>query len=257
MPENASSIVVAAIDELEVAARFTQSAEELIFRYPKEALRFDGIDAAASKVRDEARGFKNNYDSQAVLRGLLVQACAAFELYIRKAIESVLEYHESKGDPIPEAVGKNNLYFTGRGFCLVHDGVGDRKLNFDEMALNISTCYSESEQTKLNKSAFTSFLGQCTHYSVEKAFKKIDIKDIWVDVARQTDIQKALGAKAQKETAKLIEERMKEYLKIRNGIAHGEEGFETVTFDKLMDVISFYRSLIASIEKVITKNFAN
>ena len=35
------------------------------------------------------------------------------------------------------------------------------------------------------------------------------------------------------------------------------EGFESVTFDKLMDVISFYRSLIASIEKVIRKRFAN
>jgi len=220
-------------------------------------LRFDGIDAAAGKVRDEARGLKDKYDKQAVLRGLLVQACAAFELYIRKAVESVLEYHEDNGDPIPEAVAKNNLYFTGRGFCLVHDGVGDRNLNFDEMALNISTCYSEEKHTILNKSAFTSFLGQCTHYSVEKTFKKIDIKDIWGEVARQKEIQKVLSAKAQKETAKLIEERMKEYLKIRNGIAHGDEGFESVTFDKFMDVLSFYRSLISSIEKVIRKRFAN
>lgn len=257
MPENTSSAVVVAINELELALRFAKSAESLIFRHAKEALRFDGIGDAATRVRNEVLGLKTKYDNQVVLRGLFVQTCAAFELYIRKAIESVLEQYESVGDPIPDAVEKSNLFFTGKSFCLVHDGLGERKLNFDEMALNISTCYTEGEVTKLNKSAFTAFLGQCSYYGVEKAFRGVDIKEIWMKVARQKEIQKALGAKGQKETAKLIEERMKEYLKIRNGIAHGTEGFKAVTFDKTMEVISFYRSLVASFEKVIEKQFAN
>ena len=241
------------MDELEHTANFLRFAEEIVLKHPNEYLRYESLSDRARKVCSDARALKEKHDNQTVLRGLIVQSNALFEQYIRKAVEDVLHWHENNGQVLPVAVKNSNLYFTGRGFCLVYDGVGERKLDFQEMARNIATCFTDDQETKLNKAAASAFVGQCTHQSIDATFNKVDIRDIWTAVSREKEIRGVLGAKAQKETEKLIEERLKMYLRMRNGIAHGAEGFESVSYEECFEALGFYRALIVSFDSCIRK----
>lgn len=242
----ALTIAENALSEIVTAATFARQAKKLIVDHPKESIRIETEDAEVKAIIDEAFKARREFEEDTVFRGLYIQIGGIFEEFLRNIMVFALtrlEDQTPKYLELPEKVRNQNIYITGRAFCQIYEGISGRKIDFEELAKNIGGCFVGNGDFKLNKHAFTLFVGNCTPDHIEKLLESVGIGDIWNRLAKDKGIRAALGTAKTTETRKEILETISTYVKTRNGITHRGELSRSIDYGELIDLARFYESL--------------
>jgi hypothetical protein len=214
---------LAAIEDLRAACMLSASSESLVKKYASEVFHFDRYgDEVGAAVRQVLK--HRTADTVWVYRGLFVQTCTIFEEFIRDVLEACAEGIENKYknyDTVPLEIRNNHLSLTGRVFSKIHEGISGRPVDYDTLTKKVGTCYAGTQRYYLNSVVFSIFVANCTTNAVSKFLRKVGYKDdIWLEIAKINSVQRTLGAKAAKETEKLLIEYIDSMVEKRNKIVH-------------------------------------
>lgn len=247
---------LAAIEDLRAACMLSASSESLVKKYASEVFHFDRYgEEVGAAVRQALK--HRAADTVWVYRGLFVQTCTIFEEFIRDILEACAEGIENKYrnyDAVPEEIRHNHLSLTGRVFSKIHEGLSGRPVDYDTLTKKVGTCYAGTEKYHLNSVVFSIFVANCTTEAVSKFLRKVGYKDdIWLEIAKISNIQKTLGARAAKETEKLLIEHINSMVDKRNKIVHAYGA--SANSGDVMRACDIYSGIIDEVAKIAESKF--
>ena len=191
--------------------------------------------------------------TEGIFGALLVRLLAAFERFIRRRIAERVVAQASgakKYDDLPEQLRKRHLVLSGRALGML-DYVPDH-LSVDPEALldGLATCRAGATTFSLNSRAFEIAVSGPTPEGVTKALESVGVEG-WTDkVGALPSVAAAVETKATKvrETAKKVEERLRQLSRWRNNLAHAGDAEITVDEDLLRKQLTFLRALGEAID---------
>jgi hypothetical protein len=211
---------------------------------------------AAGEVTRLAQSFMNSKESrpEGVYGPLLVRLLGAFERYIRKSVDFVLEARSAcvtDYEQLPDALQSRHIRLTGRTLANIDEPRDHLLLDVGSLIDNLSSCKPGRSDFKLNTIAFTSAIVGAGPSVLEKALASVDIDGWWDAVGRNDVLMRYLGTKGPRQTGERSKERLRELSRWRNQLAHGSDEELAVSEAQLQDAIDFIRTFTASLDNVI------
>jgi hypothetical protein len=246
-----------ALDDLSSNLDFIQAASHLRPRL-KDMLHWQLMDGGAKTL---ATTFLRQTGSQesVLYRGMVVSLSGAFEQFVRRIIRDGILILSGTGvsyDSLDEAIKKENFYRSGIALGTVHEPLDYLELDYESLAKNLGTCFGGSAQATLNAEAFAIFLPIVSPKNLADAFRRIGVNINWDQFGAVAAMQKALGKKGSRETAKAVEEYLQRFGQMRNKIAHTGSSGIVVTESDFEQLLSFFRIFGRAMAQVVESDLA-
>lgn len=171
--DKAKSTADAYFDELRATAEIRKAYHDIIVL---NAPALYGAFANDPKMRERmgaALKLKTT-DESALLKGLLVQAVAVFEEFIRLVVSSAVDSKVKSSDKysgLNEALRNGFLVHSGRVLtCFGSGSVNGVQYDFSKLTESLAMCLADKEGYFLEPRVFTVLMGNCTPRSAQEAF---------------------------------------------------------------------------------------
>jgi len=185
-------------------------------------------------------------------RGMVVVISGAFEHAVRRILEEAISAYSSTRRgfaSIPQHIRDQNMIRTGRALTRFREPLDHAPLDHQSLVERLASCKPDAEAFHLNPEVFSCCVSSITPGHLEEIFEWIDTKLNWDDFGRNGDFEKLLGTTGAKATGKGVEERLRQFTKLRNNIAHAGGGNLRVTDDEVDIFIRFFRILVSCISE--------
>ncbi len=241
-----------AIDELTSNLEFVRVAKQLRPRLG-DMLEWQRLNGESKKLATSFMG-QRSMEESLFYKGMVVSLAGAFEHFIRRTLRDcilAINRARQKYDTLHEHIQKENIFRTGIALQTVFDPPDYLDLNYELLARNIGTCFSGSERVVLNADAFSIFVSIISPDKLTDALKRIGVKISWDDLGRTHEIRKVLEKDNTRETAKALQESLRNFARTRNKIAHSGSGGIVVTETDLEQLLRLFRTFAVALTSVI------
>lgn len=239
----------AAIAEIHDAVLLITTRQQILAN-ALQLFNYENQNSYTKSVRERFFATKK-ISADSIYRGLFIQLGSVFEHFVRRCMEEVLDVYIKKAEKfedLPESIISKNMFYSGIALQTIHEGISGRRLNYEEIARKLGTCFKGNEKFEINKNCFTLFIGNCTSKHVKDLFSSVNVNGhIWAEIGKQKFLQTYFGTRGAKETEKLTISALDEYIRIRNGIVHRGELYKTVTENDTIERSNFFVALCRSI----------
>lgn len=233
------------LEELVATLNFISLASSL---RPRIGKTLDwGQESVAPELFRNLRSFMDLRDDYlpVIYGALLVRIAAAFEMFLRKLVEAIVESAQRKYprfEDVPEVLREASIRFTG--FALFQKSSPRDHLAFDYSVLieNLATCRPGQSSVRLNPTVFSAGIQGGKPEAIEKALRSVCIEDWWDHVCADRELQSALGAKKSREAKALLVDELENLWRRRNILAHGGVNSAAPTEQELRKLISVIRT---------------
>lgn len=224
--DKAKSTADAYFDELRATAEIRKVYHDIIVL---NAQVLYGAFANDSKMRERigaALKLKTT-DESALLKGLLVQAVAVFEEFIRQVVSSAIDRKvKSSGKYSELNEGLRNGFLVHSGRVLTYYGSGSVngvQYDFSKLTESLAMCLADEAGYFLEARVFTVLMGNCTPDRLKKLFEVIGLPQPFsAEFGECPELKKVTGEAGKVQAAKKSEVRLSQLIKLRNDIAHGD-----------------------------------
>lgn len=255
--ETALSVAKASIDEILAGSRFASVSIDVIHKYGSEVFDIQRYRVELKSLIEQARKIDTS-GVDAIQRGLYIQIGSVFETFFKAYAETVIVRQESatRYELLPIALRKSNVYYTGRVFTKIHEGVSGRLVDFDMYSRNIGTCLPQSEKFKINAEAFTMFVGNCTPDIIDKLMKDCGFTGFtWDEVAKGGNLATLLKESSHRKAGKLARDKVANYLERRNALVHQGAQHQTVSTSDVTETGTFFLALVTAFYDFAKRKF--
>jgi hypothetical protein len=231
-----------ALDDFTGNLEFIRAAKQLRPRL-KDMLSWATMDGEAKKLATTFMRQRNAEES-VLYRGMVVSLSGAFEQFVRRVLrDSVIAVNVTGAnyDRVHEGIRRQNVYRTGLALQTIFEPLDYLELDYEVLAKNLGTCFLGSERPVLNADAFAIFLSIVSPDKLVDALARIGIKMDWDELGSMQPIQKALEKDSTRETAKALQETLKQFGRTRNKVAHSGSGGVVVSDSDLEQLLRLFR----------------
>jgi hypothetical protein len=250
--DRAHSAFKARLAEVAANAAIRENYRNLFIRRT-DLYSYNSMPAELKTELDRAMALKNT-EASTLYRGLILEANAAFELFVRQIIEAAALEVAKKVDRYSELDKKirdGHALNSAAVLSKLHDGeVNGNKYDFDNLQSNLGLCFSDSVKFALNTDVFAIFIGTYSPDKIKKVFEVFGIGPPFDDATgRNAAIKKWAKGAGTREARKLAQEFLENQIKTRNLIAHGSHSL-AVLASEVTDSVDFFTALAdAFVEK--------
>ena len=89
---------------------------------------------------------------------------------------------------------------------------------------------------------------------LSEGLRRIGIDLKWDDLGRSVDVQKALRTSGTRETAKQVQNFLKDAIRRRHNIVHKSDSAEQLTEAQVSDAIATFRALAKSLVEIVARD---
>lgn len=233
----------AALDELKSRLEEIEADASFVVLAAKLRPRLGGVmnwEGEREVVQLSQSFIKQRVRVEGLTAGLLVRAMAAFERYLRKIVEEVIDnVAVGKFDEVPLAIRERNLVLTGRLLAAYGTEKDFQKFNYEEIVDNLASCKMGAGDFRLNATAFSFGVVGSGPDHVERALKNLELEAWWDSVGGTHQMQALLGTRKARETGVKAKEKLKELSRWRNHIAHGGDEEVSLSEELFKEAITF------------------
>lgn len=240
------------LGEISTDADFVAVAAQLRPRL-NGIVRWEGMSAEERNIVQSFLKIKESR-TEGLYGPLLVRLFAAFERYLRTLIVWTVDQHNSvagKYDDISPTMAQRNRLLTGRVLALAEF---PDHLMFDIPVLieNLATCKSGGAGSfRLNSIVFGSGIAGFSPKNLDTALESIDIDNYWDALGKDTKLTAILGTKGARQTGTEAKDKLKEFSRLRNHLAHGGDGIPAISETQLRDAITFIGAFSKALEDLV------
>lgn len=178
-------------------------------------------------------------------RGMIVVLCGAFEEFVRRLVQDAVARINEKAaafDDVPETVRIQNVHLTGRALLAAKDPPDHIAIDSTTLASGLSTCVSGAVEFKLNAEAFSLFITNLTPSHLDTVCRSFGVEIDWDFIGGLATFEALFGTTGARATGKQAAARLKQFVSLRNRIAHTGAGGITVSDMDVEDYIKFFRA---------------
>jgi hypothetical protein len=248
----------ASLDEVELYFQFAKAANQLRPRVG-QMVDIGGLDNTQKAL---LVGFmtQKEYTVEVGYSGLTVALAGSFEQFVRRLIRDGVQWINKqieKYEAITIPLLHQNLLRSGHALATVIDPPAEVVYDYETLCFNLGTCRKNGGQLMLNAEAFAVHLTNMTVPKIDDALERIGVKINWDVFGSDQAMQKVTGLKG-REGAKMTEEWLKDFMKVRNRIAHTGIGGAIVADADVVSAIAFFSAfapvLAATVEAAVKKS---
>lgn len=210
-------------------------------------------DKDLTKIATRFMGQKN-VSAEYIFSSLYLRILAAFERYIRQCVEQyVARVTKEYGsfEKTPSLITKRNISLTGNLLANIDTPNEHLQIDFEQLIKNLATCVTGGGELQLNAVAFSAPIVGCSPQTLSRAFERmLEIPTFWDRMGSNAPLQKLLGTKKPRETGALAEERLKEYWRRRNHLAHGGDDI-ALTSEEIILVAETIKTISSAIDDIV------
>jgi hypothetical protein len=246
-----------ALDDFTSNLEFIRSAARLRPRL-SEMLHWSAMDSDAKKLADTFLK-QGNAEERVLYRGMVVLLSGAFEQFVRRVIrDCVTSINKSvfKYDALDEKIQKQHVYRTGIALQTIHEPLDHLVLDYEGLGKNLGTCFNGSNDYSLNADAFTIFMSVISPKSLVDALDRLGLNINWDDLGRVQGLQDHFGKSDTRETAKAIQDFLKDFGRTRNKIAHTGNSGVVITESDFSQLLKMFRIFASAFSAVIESELA-
>lgn len=190
-------------------------------------------------------------DKSALLKGLLIQAVAIYEDFIREMVSCIvskLTSNATKYDDLSLKIKNGFITSTGRVLAFYGSGtVNGVKYDFNNLTDSLVSCLSSREGYYIDPRVFTILLGNCTSSRLTSLLNLLGVSDdIFEDIKSDNGLMKVFNETRKSQVVELSKNKLDDLINVRNDIAHGDLT-RSISGDELEDAISFLKALIRAL----------
>lgn len=174
-----------------------------------------------------------------VTNSLFISAISGFENFLRSLLSSIVKEVESYKE-IPRAIINKNLQLSGVALSVFYSPPSHIKLDYPQMARNLHTCFSETEEVRLNQE-ITGFIKSLLDLdNVFSFLSDCEIYINWDDFGRNEEIRALLNTVNPRDTGKSLKRQLKRYIEDRNRIAHTGLSSSDISMNELKESMKYF-----------------
>jgi hypothetical protein len=238
------------LEELQQTADVRDFFNDIIIkRHGELRQQFHHDTAALSRLSDAIK--LKSTSPNALYRGLFIQANSIFEIFVREFSSIVADNiasQASKYSQLPETFRHQHIALSGK--ILREINTGDltlHRVNFKNLTSALGKCFSDAEDFSLASEVFTLKIGNITPERLKDLFEQLALPHPFKPgVGNNGAIQKVLAEKSKQTAANLAEKKLKEIVKKRNLLVHGDSDLAIERSD-LNETFDFLKALISAL----------
>lgn len=238
------------LEELQQTADVRDFFNDIIIKRFGELRQHFRLDTAALARLSDAIKLKST-SPNALYRGLFIQANSIFEIFVREFSSIVADNiasQASRYSQLPEAFRHQHIALSGK--ILREINTGDltlHRVNFNNLTSALGKCFSDAENFSLASEVFTLKIGNITPERLKDLFEQLALPHPFrPGVGNNGAIQKVLGEKSKQTAANLAEKKLKEIVRKRNLLVHGDSDLAVERSD-LNETFDFLKALISAL----------
>jgi hypothetical protein len=253
-PQNSLRVFHAVIDDLAENLQFVDYSMRLRPRLG-EMIDWKSISGDPKELITRFLGSRD-VSERSFSAGFVVALSGAFEAFVSSLVRAAVAEWNACGDfdLIPQKIRDRHVYFTGRALSTIFEPLDHFQVDYHLFAKNLATCESNAKSFTMNVEAFSIFILNLTPKHLEDIMRYIDIPFNWDEVGAVTRLQQILGAKGTRETAKKAQDRLAEFIQLRNRIAHGGISSNNLTVADVLDYLEFFRVFSEKLSKIVVSS---
>jgi hypothetical protein len=241
-----------ALDEVARTLNFISSSAHLRPRL--------GSVVAWNGIKPEEKQMVQNFIQQKdvelgiVYRGFVILLAGNFEHFVRRLLhDAVSELNKltSKYEDLHATIRLHNVYRSGQALATAAEPIDHFPVDYANVAKNLATCLSGSDQYILNAEAFTIHIMNTTPKNFIDAFRRVGISIEWNDLGQVKALRDALEKKDTAETANSTESFLRDFIRLRNRIAHTGTSGASITESEITQYMKVLRGFTVAVAQVV------
>jgi hypothetical protein len=242
-----------ALDEAMTALQFVSSSDYLRPRL--------GNVVAWNDLNAESRGMVQRFIQQKdvelgiVYRGFVILLAGNLEQIVRRLLQdavSALNKEITNFDQLPESIRLHNTFRSGQTLATIAEPIDHFQVDYTKVAQNLATCIAGATSYSLNAEAFTIHVSNTTPKHVLDVFRRVGVSIEWTDLGQIKFLREVLEKKDTAETARAIESFLRDFIRLRNRIAHTGSGGASVNESDVARYVKVLRAFGQALAEVVT-----
>lgn len=236
--------------ELSSTIQIRQAFQDILISYSQSIFPAISYD---KDLTERYRGFLKlkTVDQSALIKGLLIQAVAIYENFVREMVSVVIYKLTTQGTQYVDLSLKlKNGFISSTGKVLTHYGSGTVngvKYDFDNLAQSLISCLSSRVDYHIDPRVFTILLGNCTSSRIISLLNVLGVSEnIFEDIKSDSGLKKHFNETRMSQVEELTKNGLDELINLRNDIAHGDLT-RSVSIDELERAIQLLRAFIKAL----------
>jgi hypothetical protein len=241
-----------ALDELDGGLAFLRASSRLRPRL-HGFLNWSALEGEAKRLVTDFLNQKN-VELESQYRGMAVVLSGAFEQFVRRIVQDavvVINERATGFDDVAESIRVQNIYRSGRALSTVTEPLDHLIVDYHAVAKSLATCFPGAKEFTLNAEAFSLFVSSLTPKRLDDICRWIGVSLDWDSLGRNHDFERMFGTKGARATGKAIGDKLAEFTKLRNRVAHVGTGGIAVTDTDVELYLRFFRVFGAQLAHLI------